>query len=184
MVPETPRECPREFPTMVFQEPFYERLSAQLTLLAGATKAYIDDLGGAMASLLLKVERVEESLRGDTAALRDQAGKVIQDTQETTTQVIRRVTLDQQAARQRIDEVTVSAERKFSDLGLLVAQTWSGVDGVANFAQQLEAQQAQLALCSQRLESQQAQLHQQQQRLEQHQLRLEQHLHAQQAQTA
>ena len=48
---------------------------------------------------------------------------------------------------------------------------------MTNFAQQLEAQQAQLACCSQKLEAQQAQLHQQQQHLEQH-------LHAQQAQTA
>ena len=73
--------------------------------------------------------------------------------------------------------MTVSREQTFLDLGLLVAQAWSGVDGVANFAQQLEAQQAQLGLCSQRLENQQAQLHQQQQPLEQH-------LRAQQAQTA
>jgi chromosome segregation ATPase len=162
---------------MVFQDPLDARLASQLTTLAGATKAYVDHIVGAVTELFAKVESVGESLRDDTAALRDQAGRVIQGMQETAEQVIHRMSLEQQAAQLKIDEVIVSAERKFSEIDQLVARTWSGVEEVTNFAQQLEAQQAQVARCPQRLETQQAQLHQQQQRLEQH-------LHAQQAQTA
>ena len=74
-----PRERPREVPTMIFQDPLDTRLASQLKTLVGAAKAHIDDFVGVVAGLLFKVERVEESLRGDAAALRDQAGKVIQD---------------------------------------------------------------------------------------------------------
>ena len=172
-----PREWLQPFPAMVFQDQLDARLAFQLTALAGATKTYVDHLVEVVTELFSELESVGESLRDDTAALRDQAGRVIQGMQETADQVIHRMTLQQQAAQRKIDHVIVSAERKFSEIDQLVARTWSGVEGVTNFAQQLEAQQAQLARCSQKLEAQQAQLHQQQQHLEQH-------LHAQQAQTA
>ena len=120
---------------------------------------------------------MEASLRDDTATLRGQAGRVIQDMPETSSQLIHLMSLDQQAAQRRIDKVTTNAEQTFSELGLLVAQTRFGVDGMVKLAQQLDAHQAKLALCAQTLDNQQAHLHQPQQ---QH---LEQRLQAQQAQT-
>ena len=94
-----PREWPQPFPVMVFQDPLDARLASQLTTLAGATKAYADHLAGAVTELLAKVEIVGESLRDDTAALRDQAGRVIQCMQRPG------ATENRQGNRQRRAEV-------------------------------------------------------------------------------
>eukprot|EP00974_Lingulodinium_polyedra_P007749 737898-Lingulodinium_polyedra.AAC.1 len=72
----------------------------------------------------------------------DQAGLVIQDMQEKANLAIGRMSQDQVAAQRRIDEVIVSAERKFAEVDAFLRATQSGVGGVADFARQLEAQQA------------------------------------------
>ena len=111
----------------------------------------------------MRVERTGASLRDNTGALRDQAGRVIKATQEKVRQMIYCATQGRQAAERKIDKVIIGAERKLAEVGALVRQTWSGVDEVASFAHQVEAQQAQVVHYSQKLGSQPAQAHQQQQ---------------------